>query len=119
MKKYMLSLGIQCHYHKYTPAGKDYLYRQFLLELSGIKKIEPKTTLDWNSNLIEKIDIQFPEENGEYYLERVQQILKKHYKVNHFLNLMPPGNLKDYVIALKKEDEQFTHYIYFDYAPQK
>lgn len=116
MKQYMLGFGIQLYYHKYSPDGKDYLYRQFLLELLEVKKIKPKVTLDWNSNLIEKIDIQFPEDNGDYYLKQVQVILKKHYKVNHFLKLILPKELRDHVIVIKKNNENITHYIYFDYA---
>tara|TARA_B100000524_G_scaffold326466_1_gene209978 strand:- start:2705 stop:3268 length:564 start_codon:yes stop_codon:yes gene_type:complete len=116
MKEYMLSIGIELHYNKYTIAGKDYLYRQFLSDISDINGIDIKTTINWHTNFIENIHISSDPDITTESVSKLSNMIHKHYKVNHFLNLTKSNVLHDFAICIKFTNESFTHYIYFDYA---
>jgi len=117
MTRHMLSMGIDVKLKKYSDSDKDCLFRDLLYDIQNIKNLNIKVVSDWNTNLIDKISISMSITNNDLSpLEIYNKAIKKHYEANHFLKLAKPNALRDFVIFVKKPDEDFINVIYFDFA---
>jgi len=117
MTRHMLSMGIDVKLKKYSDSDKDCLFRDLLYDIQNIKNLNIKVVSDWNTNLIDKISISMSITNNDLSpLEIYNKAIKKHYEANHFLKLAKPNVLRDFVIFVKKPEEDFINVIYFDFA---
>jgi hypothetical protein len=117
MKRHMLSMGFDVKHRKYSNGDKDCIFRDFLYDIQNQEGIIIKVLSDWNTDMIEKIEVsmKISRQNTDALL-RFQKAITKHYEANHFLKLVKPTKLHDFPIIIKKLGEDFVHIIYFDFA---
>lgn len=114
IKERMLSIGIEAKYKTYDMNDKDYYLRGLMYKLEKINGIKMNVTMDWHTQLINKVDFHL--ENKET-LPKLIEVLEKCPEANYFLNMAPPKILKDYSIKyIKKDDPEKLHVINFDAA---
>ena len=117
MRQHMLSMGIDVKLRKYNRGTKDYLFRDLLYDIQNVENLEIKVLKDWNTDLIEKINISLKITNNDMTpLNTYNKAIKKHFRANHFLKLGKPNVLHDYAILVQNENEDDVSVLYFDYA---
>ena len=117
MKKHMLSMGIDVKLRKYSAGTKDCLFKNLLYDIQHIKNIEIKVLKDWNSDLIEKININLKITDGDVTpIILYNNAIKRHFEANHFLKLNKPGVLHDYAIFVNTDDNEDVNVVFFDFA---
>ena len=95
IKERMLSIGIEAKYKTYDMNDKDYYLRGLMYKLEKINGIKMNVTMDWHTQLINKVDFHL--ENKET-LPKLIEVLEKCPEANYFLNMAPLKILKDYSI---------------------
>ena len=117
MKKHMLSMGISVKFKKYKESDKDFLFRDLLYDIQNIENLTIKVLKDWNTELIEKINISMTINNNNMAPFQIyNRAIRKHFEANHFLKLAKPEVLHDFAIIVKNSKEDYVNVIYFDYA---
>ena len=118
MIKHMLSMGIDVKLKNYNPGTKDCLFKDLLYDIQNINNIDIKVLKDWNSDLIEKININLKiTENNLSPLITYKNAIKRHFEANHFLKLSPPSVLHDYAMFIEDSINIDSVYVlYFDFA---
>ena len=112
MKKYMLSFGINLHFLIVDKNEKDSLMRHFLYELEQIPDLSISVTMDWKSQLIEKLDFKMSAKNKNNVTKQIDVVIQNHRVINFFLKMYKPKTLKDYSIMVKNVKKQ-EHFIFF------
>lgn len=117
MKRHMLSMGIDIKLKQYTPGTKDCLFKELLYDIQNTPNLNIKVVTDWNTNLIENLNISMQITNGNLKpLVVYNSAIKKHFEANHFLKLVKPSVLHDYAIFVKNTNEDYVNVVFFDYA---
>tara|TARA_B100000900_G_scaffold414227_1_gene440306 strand:- start:1387 stop:2025 length:639 start_codon:yes stop_codon:yes gene_type:complete len=114
IKDRMLSIGVEAKYKTYNMEDKDYYLRGLMYKLEKIDGIKMSVTMDWHSQLINKVDFHL---RSKEILPTLISTLEQCPEANYFLNMSKPKDLKDYCIKyIKKNEPEKLHVINFDAA---